>query len=97
MKMLRLVLSVPVCSLFFGVTSVNAADIERGKRLHDEHCVKCHSSDMYTRENRIVNSPDALKERIRQCELSNDLAWFEEEVEDVSAYLAEEFYRFEEK
>ncbi|HSR62605.1 MAG TPA: cytochrome c, partial [Gammaproteobacteria bacterium] len=62
-----------------------------------EHCVKCHSSDMYTRENRIVNSYDALKERIRQCELSNDLAWFEEEVEDVSAYLDEEFYRFEEK
>lgn len=97
MKTLRLVLSILVYCVFCSVTSVNAADIERGKRLHDEHCVKCHSSDMYTRENRIVNSYDALKERIRQCELSNDLAWFEEEVEDVSAYLDEEFYRFEEK
>ena len=50
--------------------------------------------EMFLRTDRMVHSEKQLVERIRQCELGNELAWFEEEVDDVAAYLAQEYYRF---
>ena len=94
MKMLRASLFI----IAWCCTSVaGAADLERGRQLHEDHCMECHTPEVYVRENRIVNSFQGLKERIRQCELSNELAWFEEEVDDVAAYLNAEFYRFDNK
>ncbi|MFT5395975.1 MAG: hypothetical protein ACI85N_001163, partial [Gammaproteobacteria bacterium] len=33
-------------------------------------------------------------ERIVQCEIMTELIWFEEEIDDVTAYLNESFYHF---
>jgi len=74
---------------------VQAIDIENGKILHDENCLRCHNETQYTRENRIVNSFDELRERISLCELSAEMAWFDEEIDDVTAYLNNAFYRFD--
>ena len=71
-----------------------AFDIENGKALHNENCLRCHNESQYTRENRIVNSFDELQSRISQCELSAELAWFDEEIDDVTAYLNHAFYHF---
>ena len=71
-----------------------AADAERGRRLHDEQCTRCHDAGMYTRQQRIVKSYAALRERVQQCELAAELMWFEEDVDDVAAYLDREFYHF---
>jgi cytochrome c553 len=73
---------------------VQAVDLESGKTLHNENCVRCHNETQYTRENRIVNSLDELRTRISQCELSAELAWFDEEINDVTAYLNNAFYHF---
>jgi len=73
---------------------VQAVDIESGKTLHNENCLRCHNVSQYTRENRIVNSFDELRTRISQCELSAELAWFDEEIDDVTAYLNNAFYHF---
>lgn len=81
-------------SLLSGMTNLCAADLERGEALHDEHCTSCHKPVIYTRSDRMVNNLDALRERVKQCELANDLLWFEEDVEDVSAYLNSGFYQF---
>ena len=81
-------------SLLSGMTSLCAADIDRGEALHNEHCTRCHKPDIYTRSDRLINNLDALKERVKQCELANDLLWFEEDVEDVAAYLNSGFYQF---
>lgn len=74
-----------------------AADIENGKSLYEANCTRCHGSEVFQRSNRMVNTKEQLIERIKQCELSNELTWFEEEITDVSAYLAQEFYRFDDK
>lgn len=71
-----------------------AADFTHGKLLHDENCVRCHQSEVYTREKRMVNSYEQLVERIRQCELMAEMAWFDEEIQDVSAYLDNTYYHF---
>ena len=70
-------------------------DIENGKALHDENCTRCHTESVYTREKRIVNSYPELRERISQCELSAEMAWFDEEIDNVTAYLNDAFYNFD--
>ena len=78
----------------FLVTPVLAVDLENGKSLHDENCLRCHDESKYTRKNRIVKNFQQLYERIKQCELMADLTWFDEEIADVTAYLNNQFYYF---
>lgn len=77
--------------------AAQAADLDNGRQLYEAHCTRCHSEEVFLRHDRLVNTEQQLVERIRQCELSNELAWFEEEVADVAAYLATEFYQFDQK
>ena len=72
-----------------------AADIDNGKKLHNENCTRCHDSGVYTRPYPMVRDLDQLRERIKQCELAAELTWFDEEVDDVVAYLDKYFYHFE--
>jgi hypothetical protein len=65
-----------------------------GEELHDIHCISCHTSEIYVRKNRIVNNMSELEGRIRQCELVNELAWFEEDIDAVITYLNTNFYHF---
>ena len=78
----------------FLVTPVLAVDLENGKSLHDENCLRCHDESKYTRKNRIVKNFQQLYERIKQCELMAELTWFDEEIADVTAYLNNKFYYF---
>ena len=39
-------------------------DSAEGKRLLDANCMKCHQTDIFTREDRQVQSLDALKEQL---------------------------------
>ena len=78
----------------FLVTPVLAVDLENGKSLHDDNCLRCHDESKYTRKNRIVKNFQQLYERIKQCELMAELSWFDEEIADVTAYLNNQFYYF---
>lgn len=85
---------VNLITLLLFSASVQAVNIENGKALHNENCTRCHDSSHYTRENRIVKSFDELRTRIRDCEIMSEAAWFDEEIDDVTTYLNERFYRF---
>ncbi len=80
--------------LFLNSLNLLAADIENGQTLHKGHCTRCHDTEIYTRPDRIVNNLEELKNRVQQCELTIELAWFEEEVNDVTEYLNSYFYKF---
>ena len=41
-----------------------------------------------------VKNFQQLHERIKQCELMAELTWFDEEIDDVAAYLNDQFYHF---
>lgn len=71
-----------------------AADIANGKQLQQENCRSCHDDGMYTRENRKVTTPDGLMKQVRRCESTLGLQWFDEDINDVAAYLNESFYKF---
>jgi len=94
MKSLNKLVLVNFITLLLFYLPVQAVDLENGKALHNENCMRCHNPSQYTREDRIVNSLDQLRTRISQCELMAEMAWFDEEIDDVTAYLNDTFYRF---
>ncbi|WP_299179092.1 hypothetical protein [uncultured Neptuniibacter sp.] len=95
----------------FGVSHALAADAENGKTLYhevelertirgieytDANCETCHAPQFYSREDRKVTSYAKLEAFIEGCNTNLDVGWFPDEVADVSVYMNEEFYHFEE-
>ena len=81
-------------TIHFLVTPVLAIDLENGKSLHDENCLRCHDESKYTRKERMVKNFQQLHGRIKNCELMAELTWFDEEIDNVTAYLNNQFYHF---
>lgn len=71
------------------------ADAARGKTLHDKHCMKCHDTGVYSRDNRFIKNSEALAKQVQRCQLSAGAQWFDEDVNDVIEYLNTTFYKFE--
>lgn len=71
-----------------------AADLKAGQALHDQHCMKCHDSGVYTRDQRRVSSLDGLRKQVTRCELSLGLSWFDDQRENVVQYLNSNYYKF---
>ena len=88
MKQLALIL------ILFGTSSVVIADADKGKKLHDEHCAKCHGTEVYTRKDRFVDSRAALDKQVKRCQLNVGAQWFDEDARSVADYLDQSFYRF---
>ena len=72
-----------------------AFDIDNSKALHDANCVHCHNESLYTSDKTKIDGYEKLHERVSQCELMAELTWFCDEINDVTAYLNGNFYRFE--
>ncbi|MBL3527790.1 MAG: cytochrome c [gamma proteobacterium endosymbiont of Lamellibrachia anaximandri] len=70
-----------------------AADADAGKELVDNNCVRCHNSEIYTRPNRMVTTLPGLHKQVRRCEQMLGLTWFDEDVDNASAHLNEQFYK----
>jgi hypothetical protein len=89
-------------------TTATADDNEEGtaQASHAEECVTCHTRIsakrgdgnpfwIYTRENHRVTNHDRLKKQVQFCVDNLDIAWFEDEVADVAAYLNTSYYKFD--
>ena len=94
-------LSIVFITLLSVAASAQAVDLNRGKQLHDQNCMTCHAGIMggnansiYTRENRRIENYDALVRQVGRCKDNLGVAWPEEEVKDVAAYLNQQFYHF---
>jgi len=78
-----------------------AADIKRGRILHNENCIQCHASmyggdgtSIYVREDRRIDSMSALIKQVKRCKNSLGLPWPEDQTDDLIAYLNKTFYHF---
>ena len=76
----------------------NIEDIENsmtpGEQAHTNHCYKCHTDDVYTREDRFVKSIDALSKQVVRCKDNTGAPWFDEDTEAVVQFLNKKYYRF---
>ena len=68
--------------------------ITHGEQAHKTHCYKCHSDDVYTRENRFVKSIDALSKQVVRCKENTGAPWFDEDADAVVQFLNQKYYRF---
>lgn len=76
-------------------------DPKAGKALHDKSCTSCHvsmfggdGSEMYTRPDRKVKTPQQLAARISGCNANTGAGWFPEDEAHVAAYLNRQYYKF---
>jgi mono/diheme cytochrome c family protein len=94
---------------FLAISAVLAAptfaaekiDVNAGKTLHDQQCKACHvqrwggdGSAVYTRPDRKVKDATALRQRVAMCSTQTSAKFFPEDEANVSAYLAQQFYKF---
>jgi len=75
-------------------SSLLAADAKNGKKLQKKNCMSCHDDGMYTRDDRFIKKESSLRTQVQRCESTLGLKWFDEEVDDVTAYLNKSFYHF---
>jgi hypothetical protein len=92
---MRLIFLANVLGLLIVHNLAYAADVNNGMNLHQENCLRCHQSEIYTRDDRKVKTLEQLKKQVQQCELAIELGWFEEEVEDVTGFLNVTYYMFD--
>lgn len=102
MKTMIRLAALPFALLLLAPAS-QAADAKRGEQLHNSQCVSCHAgrfgnngNDIYTRDNRRVTSLAGLKKQVTRCRDNLKVVWFDEDVDDVTAYLNKQFYKFKE-
>ncbi len=69
-------------------------DPKHGESVHTEHCQKCHTDSVYTRDNRFVKSIDALSKQVVRCKDGNDIPWFDEDTDAVVQFLSQKYYKF---
>ncbi|MDJ0880968.1 MAG: cytochrome c [Gammaproteobacteria bacterium] len=79
--------------LFFSAIAMGA-DYIQGEQLHMKSCTGCHDSALYTRDNRRVQSLPKLQSQVRFCKDNLGITWFDDEVDSVTLYLNNEFYKF---
>jgi len=62
--------------------------------LYDQHCVACHGTEVYTRDERKVTSLPALERQVQRCETALGLRWFDEDISEMTGLLNDRFYHF---
>ncbi len=91
MKPLALLISL---CLLGASNTLLAADIKNGKQLQQKNCMSCHDDSMYSRDERRIKDLSGLRTQVQRCESTLGLTWFDDEVDDVTAYLNKSFYQF---
>ncbi|HAJ91532.1 MAG TPA: green heme protein [Gammaproteobacteria bacterium] len=87
-------LTLITTGLVMASSTLPAIDINHGKTLQQQNCMRCHDDNVYTREERRVTTLDALKHQVERCETNLNLTWFPEDVDAVTEYLNTSFYKF---
>lgn len=73
------------------------SDAANGKLLYEKaKCAQCHSSDIFTHEDRKMKSYKKLKKQVAWCAFQHNAVWFESETMDVVDYLNHNYYHFKE-
>ena len=69
--------------------------LAHGQQLHDEKCMSCHKTKVYTREDRRVKTLDALAKQVNFCMKGAAKAdWTNAETNSVIEYVNDKFYKF---
>jgi cytochrome c2 len=71
-----------------------AGDAANGKKLYEKSCHGCHDTRVHTRQNRIVHTYEDLFNRVKFCDNAAKAGFKASELNDVTDYLNDTFYKF---
>jgi mono/diheme cytochrome c family protein len=92
---MRNFMSLTVGILFFASVMPGVADEGNGRNLHDQNCLGCHGTEVYTREDRLIQSMDGLTSRVDFCARNAvKVDWDQKQIDAVANYLDNRFYHF---
>lgn len=80
-------------ALAFAGGNVHAADATRGQLLYENHCKVCHTSVVHVREERKATTREQIQSWIWRWQKELGLQWGTAEVDDVTEYLNNRYYR----
>ncbi len=83
-----------VLALGLAMRSASGADAQRGRALYESRCSTCHSVSVHGRKKRVASDFNDVRRWVVRWNDNLALHWGDEEVDDVSAYLNNTYYRF---
>lgn len=93
-------MALPLLILLSSIFLQTAA-AQDGAALHEKNCIACHAamtggegSVLYTRDDRVVKTSDALTKQVNRCQSSLGLGWSNTQIDSVQQYLNQSFYNF---
>jgi hypothetical protein len=78
----------------FATRSASAADPGRGAALYELRCGNCHSESVHGRSKRVATDFGEVRGWVNRWNESLGLRWGNEEIDDVSVYLNNTYYRY---
>jgi hypothetical protein len=67
------------------------------KGLLEGNCMKCHTTEVYNRDNRKVKNLMGLHTQVEACNTQIGTGWFPEDTSAVVDYLNQQHYKFKTK
>ena len=80
--------------LVFVTVDAHAQDYARGKALHDNHCMACHDTRVYTREDRMARDYDQVRAQVVRWQHNVSLYWDVADIDQVTGHIASRYYGF---
>lgn len=70
-----------------------AADFQAAP-YHEQHCTRCHGTEVYTREDRRVQSYPMLEAQVARCDANLATGLFPEDLARLVEHLNTQYYGF---
>jgi hypothetical protein len=90
---MRLVYALLALAISAVPVAANAADLERGRMLHENHCRMCHDSIAYKRGDKIASTYAEVKAQVTRWQTNTGLHWSEADIDSVTAFVAKTYYK----
>ncbi|MFP4061163.1 MAG: cytochrome c [Halochromatium sp.] len=84
-----------LASLLAASLGAQADERVDAQALVEKNCTSCHGSEVYTRDDRRIDSLDGLHAQVQRCEQNLELTWFDDQVDAVTSLLNRKYYNFE--
>jgi hypothetical protein len=80
--------------ILFATRNASGADAERGAALYESRCGTCHSESVHGRSKRVATDFGQVRGWVSRWNENLGLRWGDEEIDDVSVYLNNTYYRY---
>jgi hypothetical protein len=91
----KLAASLPAAALLLSVSGTAHAGEFDAASFHGNSCMSCHGTEVYTRDNRRINSLPALEAQVARCDANLSTQLFPQDLDSLVEYLNTSYYKFD--